>query len=283
MKNLNFLKIKIITCVCLFIVFSLFTTSCNKDEKTETAQYLKNINDADGSLKKIIGSKVLRVGSDISTGLPFVTKNAGKYDGFEIEIAHYVASQLGCKLKVVPNEWDKLLVDLEKDKYDIVINAIEKPVDKTSNNSGFSKSYFTNSQNIVVQKSNNSIKRLQDLNNKKVGVINNSESKILITELNQSHKAKINLLMYPNIKDQFSSLDKNFVDAILIDTSIASWICSNDKNNCKIVGNSFLPRNYVIAVNKENRALLNGIDAILKNAKKTGEITKILKNWNLVY
>jgi len=283
MKKFNFFKIKIIICICLFFTASIFITSCNEDKKMEPAQYLKNINDADSSLKKVINSKVLRVATDSTTGLPFVNKKNGKFVGFEIEIANYVASQLGCKVQVISTDWDKLLTGLEKKKYDIAINAIERPVDNKNENAGFSRPYFVNSQHIVVQKSNIKIKRLQDLENKKVGVINDSEAKILISELNKSNKAKINLVMYTNIKDLFSSLKKNLVDAVLIDTPIASWLCATDEFSCKIIGNSFLPRNYVIAINKENRALLNGIDAILKNAKETGEIEKILKNWNLEY
>src|SRR5690606_33455686 len=122
-------------------------TSCNSDKnevKTSPAPYISNILDADGSIKRVQNSKVLKVGADPKSGLPFIAGGEeNEYTGFEVDVADYVSSQLGVNSEIVPVSWDNLLTGLEEKKYDIVINALEKPEDNKAltENIGFSDSY----------------------------------------------------------------------------------------------------------------------------------------------
>lgn len=277
MKNL--LKLTLIS----IFSFSLPISSCYSEESNST--FLNSIVDADGSLKRVTESGTLRVGSDPNIGLPFIIReNFGfSYRGFEYDISKHLAEQLGCKVKIIPTNWENLIKGLEDKKYDIVLSTMEKPEDNKENfkNIGFSTSYFINSQHIVVNKDNNDIKFLNHLKGKKVGVLNESISKTLISEINKIRDAGITMVMYTNVKDLFNSLQKKLITAIIIDTPIASWNCQDENNDCKLTGLQIFPRNYVIAVRKQDRALLNGIDTILKESKKNSSITKILEKWNL--
>ncbi len=285
------LKLKIWSKLVFLSVFTaIFMTiqvSCfsNTDKKTEPESYIKNIVDADGSLKRVIESKVLRIGTDPNSGMPYIKKAtfSKDYNGFEADISKYISNELGCSAKFVPTNWVNLYKGLEDNSYDIILNAIEKPEDdKTiAKNIGFSTSYFINTQQIVVLKNNNKTKFLIDLKNKKVGVLADSTAKVLVSEINKMKHAGITLVMYTNIDDLFSSLKKNLIEAVITDTPIGTWNCQDNKNNCKLVGITLLPQNYVIAVRKEDRALLNGIDAILRNGKKNNKIGEILNKWNL--
>ncbi len=277
-KKGNLLKITFLSLLPLFFL-SLSSYS------QENNDYLSNIVDSDGSLKRVKDSGVLRVGADPNTGLPFIKREffGFSYDGFEPEISKHIASELGCNVKIIPTNWQNLISGLENKKYDIVLSTMEEPEDTKEEfkNIGFSSAYYTNSQHIVVNKDNDEIKFVNNLKNKKVGVLNDSVSKIMISEINKMKNAGITMIMYTNTKDLFNSLQKKLLSAIIVDTPIAVWNCEDEKNDCKLSGLSLLPQNYVIAVRKEDRALLNGIDSILRESKKNNSINKILEKWNL--
>ncbi len=292
MKNSYKLNIFSKNITSKFILLSAFTlsaffipSSCYSNTSNSQDISLKSIVDADGSLNRVAKSGVLRIGADPNTGLPFIKRqNFGlTYKGFEFDLSKYLAEQLGCKVKIIPTNWDNLLSGLENKKYDIVLNALEKPEDvkQLSKNIGFSKSYYANSQKIVVSKNSQKIRYLIDLKGKKVGVLNDSIAKIMIAELNKIKHAGITMVMYTNNQDLFSSLQKKLIDGILTTNSIGAFSCQDETNNCKQVGISIFPKNYVIAVRKKDRALLNGIDSIIGEGKKNNSINKILNKWNL--
>lgn len=271
------LKLSLISIMSLSISFF---PSYSQDKS-----YLSNIVDADGSLKRITEAGVLRVGADPNIGLPFIKREfwGFSYKGFEFDVSKHIAEELGCKIKIIPTNWQNLITGLEEKKYDIVLSSMEKPEDNKDKfkNIGFSNPYFVNSQHIVVNKDNEEIKFLNHLKGKKVGVLNESISKTLISEINKVREGHITMVMYTNTNDLFNSLQKKLISAVIIDSPIASWHCKEDDNNCKLTGLPIFPRNYVVAVRKQDRALLNTIDTILKESKKDNSVSKILEKWNL--
>lgn len=252
---------------------------------SQDGSYLNNIVDADGSLKRVTNAGILRVGADPNIGLPFIKREfwGFTYKGLEFDVSKHIAEELGCKVKIIPTNWQNLITGLEEKKYDIVISSMEKPEDNKDNfkNIGFSNPYFINSQQIVVNKDNDEIKFLNHLKGKKVGVLNESISKTIISEINKVRSGNMTMVMYTNTKDLFNSLHKRLISAVIIDNPIASWHCKDESNECKLTGLPIFPKNYVIAVRKQDRALLNSIDTILKEGKKNNSIAKILEKWNL--
>src|SRR4029078_3447457 len=73
----------------------------------------------------------LRWGTDPTGGAPYVFKNdQGKFVGFEVELAEYLAKELGRTSKMATGDWDKLPELLGKpagdaDAIDIVLNGYE--------------------------------------------------------------------------------------------------------------------------------------------------------------
>lgn len=276
----NLLKLSLISISSVCVLNSSLSSFSQEDNS-----YLNNIVDADGSLKRVTDSGILRVGADPNIGLPFIKMElfGFSYKGFEFEVSKHIAEQLGCKVKIIPTNWPNLINGLENKKYDVVVSTMEKPEDNKdlTKNIGFSTPYFVNSQHIVVNKDNQDIKFLNNLKSKKVGVLNDSISKTMISEINKVKHAGITMVMYTNTKDLFNSLQKKLISAVIVDTPIASWTCHEDENDCKLTGLPIFSKNYVIAVRKEDRALLNGIDTIIKEGKKNNSIGKILEKWNI--
>src|SRR5215471_6151958 len=84
-----------------------------------------------GQDKKGKEKKELRWGTDPTGGAPYVYKDdKGKYVGFEVELAEYLAKELGRTSEMVTGDWEKLPELLGKpaddeDGIDIVLNGYE--------------------------------------------------------------------------------------------------------------------------------------------------------------
>ena len=85
---------------------------------------------AQTALDAILARGTLRVGL---TGdyRPFSIKDsAGKFEGFDVDMAESLAKGLGVKLEVVPTAWPKLMSDLQEQKYDIGMGGISVTLER---------------------------------------------------------------------------------------------------------------------------------------------------------
>ncbi|WP_372713913.1 transporter substrate-binding domain-containing protein [Ilyobacter sp.] len=84
---------------------------------------------AEGRVEKIVKNKKIRVGT---TGdyKPFTYYNGKEYEGYDIEMAKYIAEDLGVEVEFVPTTWKTLIEDLENDKFDIAMGGITRRTDR---------------------------------------------------------------------------------------------------------------------------------------------------------
>ncbi len=81
-------------------------------------------------LDTILARGTLRIGL---TGdyRPFSVKDgAGKFEGFDVDMAESLAKGLGVRLEIVPTAWATLMPDLQAQKYDIGMGGISVTLDR---------------------------------------------------------------------------------------------------------------------------------------------------------
>lgn len=79
-------------------------------------------------LKKVMDSKVLRVGTP-GDYRPFSIENTdGTFEGHDIDLAKLLAADLGVELQLVKTSWPNLMQDLQDDKFDIAVGGITRTV-----------------------------------------------------------------------------------------------------------------------------------------------------------
>ena len=86
---------------------------------------LSAVSYAEGRVEKILENKKIRVGT---TGdyKPFTYYNGKEYEGYDIEVAKYIASEIGVEVEFVSTTWKNLITDLEKNKFDIAMGGITR-------------------------------------------------------------------------------------------------------------------------------------------------------------
>ncbi|MEU4728610.1 glutamate ABC transporter substrate-binding protein [Streptomyces sp. NPDC023588] len=195
----------------------------------------------------------------------------GKYTGFDVDVATYVAKELGYE----PDQIEfKQAISAEREN--LIANGDVKFVvatysinDKRKEKVDFAGPYFLAHQDLLVRADDTSITKAEDLNKKKLCSVTGSTSA-------QNVKTKLapeaDLLELGGYSDCLTGLENKKVDALTTDNSILAGYAAQDKNKgkFKLVGLSLSNENYGIGLKKGDKELQTKINAALKKMVADG-------------
>ncbi|MFD6974419.1 glutamate ABC transporter substrate-binding protein [Streptomyces sp. NPDC059979] len=199
----------------------------------------------------------------------------GKFTGFDVDVATYVAKELGYE----PNQIEfKQAVSAEREN--LIANGDVKFVvatysinDKRKEKVDFAGPYFLAHQDLLVRADDTSITKAEDLNKKKLCSVTGSTSA-------QNVKTKLapeaDLLEQGGYSECLTGLENKAVDALTTDNSILAGYAAQDKNKgkFKLVGLSLSNENYGIGLKKGDKELQTKINAALKKMVEDGSWQK---------
>jgi len=259
--------------IFLVLISFILLLGCQKKEGVDEAGGSR-----DNSLDRIKKSGVLMWGADVVGGIPFVYEdpdNPGTYIGFEVDISKAIARQMGVEQRMVIRAWDTLIPELQKGSFDMAMNGIEDTEDRKKIVL-FTAPYFVYSQQITVRKNTNGITGLKDLKGKKVATLSGTAAEDILRAAEG-----IDVYINPEIIYSYKDLEDGKVDAVVLDTPIASaYGATNPK--LKNVGESFGEGTYAIAFRTEDKQLRDAVSKALEVMKENGELSAIYKKWSLM-
>jgi len=191
-----------------------------------------------------------------------------------IQRAKEICKEISKKPEFIIVPFDGIIAGLKQKKYDAIISAMTI-TDERSKEVGFSKPYFLAGQSIVVREDNNSIKSLNDLINKKIGVQLGTTGEIEAKKI-----LNVVVVSYDNISAAFIDLKNGRIDAIINDIPTNRLIV-NQKGKMKIVGEPLTKECYGIAVRQEDKKLLELINCTLDKIQKNGIQRKLYRKWQI--
>jgi polar amino acid transport system substrate-binding protein len=221
--------------------------------------------------------QILRWAADAEGNAPYIIpdpRNPTEYIGFEVDIANAIAKEMGMRVEFVQNQWDGLIPGLQNKNYDIAINGIEITEDRKRVIS-FSNPYYLTYEQLVVMKDRNDIHSLSDLVGKTAGALKNSLAERILKA-----KGGINVLTYDGEVSALTDMANGRLDAVLVDSPIATYYGEPDPR-FKLAGQPIGEIEYGIVVRKDDEELLNKINAAISKLSSSGELRKILEEWNL--
>lgn len=137
--------------------------------------------------------------------------------GFDIDIAKQIATDLGVELEVKDMDFDGLLVALQANKVDMVFAGMT-PTDERKENADFSDIYYTATHRFILRSGDEtSIKSIEDLKGKKIGVQKGS----IQEGIAQANFDAANIKSLAKVTDLVLDLKNNKVDAILVEAPVA--------------------------------------------------------------
>ena len=219
------------------------------------------------------GQDKLIVGTDATEFQPFEYMENGEITGFDIELIKEIGKVLGKEVEFKNISFSGLLPALQVGKLDAVIAGLTV-TDERKKYINFSESYYTSKQLIIVNKNNNKIKSLDDLEGYKVGVVLGCTGDLLGTEM----KDKIELNRYNTTSQCIIALNHNKIDAIILDSEPAKNFVKHNKK-LKLINNDAAKEEYAIAISKKDKELLNDINYGLNTLKENGVYKKLSEKY----
>ena len=139
------------------------------------------------------------------------------YGGIDIDVAKYIAEDMGKELQVENMSFDYLLVSLAKGDYDMVIACMESTEERL-NAADFSYPYYTEVPPLILLKKDaaDAYKTLADFSGKNVGAQTATTKLDMVNEMEG-----VNAVPLANVNDLVNELVYNKIDAVLLDGAIA--------------------------------------------------------------
>jgi len=211
--------------------------------------------------------------------LPYSSSDA-KVPGYEVEIARKLAANLGVEAEYTWVTWDALIPALTSKRCDAILDGMfitearKKVVD-------FSAPYYASGETILVRKDNQSVKGLDDLRGKKVGVLAGS----VTVQLLESKGIK-DPQIYPDQNTIVLELNNGRVDAAYLEAPSAAWLLRSDPSlNVRLV-KEYVPAerfNAGIALRKGDDKLKAAINDAIAKMREDGSIKTILGSYEVPY
>lgn len=234
--------------------------------------------------------KPLRWGTDPTGGAPYVYRDAnGKFTGFEVELAEYLANKLGRTSEMKTGDWDKLPELLGKpadsDGIDIVLNGYELSEDLEKQYPS-TIPYYIYRVALVINKDNaGEIVGWTDLRKKKadgsmrsVGVLGGSAAHAYMN--GDLFKDAIDLKINPDVATVIGLVEQKRLDATVQDTPAAQYYVAHGRN-LTIADEPRKPGYYVILTRPQDAELREQLNAAIREGIRDGTFEKIYRKYGI--
>lgn len=196
--------------------------------------------------------------------------------GFDVDIANYIAKELGFKLEVKDSDFNGLIPALQTKRVDFVMAGMT-PTEERKKNVDFSEIYYE-AKNTLVAKKGTNFTKLEDLAGKKVGVQLGSTQEIAVKDASKTVKG-INILSLNKIGEIIQEIKSNRIEAAVIEDTVAKGYTAN---NTDLLFNT-IPSNpqeagSAIAFPKGSNRV-EDFNKVIKQMKENGELEKLAKKW----
>ena len=269
------MKKKINLFIIAILILSSILVACGNEKVGNLENEDSNVETytLEGIQKK--GKLVLGTSADYPP-FEFHTMIDGKDEivGFDIEIAKYIADELGVELEIKEMEFEKLLGGLSTGMLDIVIAGMN-PDPEREKEANFTDIYYEANFAVLVNKENDfQISTLEDLEGKSIGVqIGTTQEDIAQTQIKDGYVKSLS-----SNPDIVMNLKTKKIDCAIMELPVAeSFADVND--NLMVVDNLIIDSEsggVAIAVKKGNDKLTEKLNEILAEIKSKGLIEKWL-------
>ena len=246
------------------LVLALTATACGGDD-----------GDSNGSGSG--GGKTIKIGIKYDQpGLGLKEPN-GSFSGFDVDVATYVAKELGYKPDQI--EWvETKSADRENalSRGDVkMIAATYSITDERKQKVDFAGPYLLAHQDLLVKKDSD-ITKATDLNDKKLCSVAGSTS---AQNVKKDFAPKAQLDQRGGYSECLSALQSGAVDALTTDDSILAGYAAQEqyKGQFKLAGLKLSNENYGVGVKKGDTATLDKVNAALEKMVKDGAWQKAVE------
>jgi glutamate transport system substrate-binding protein len=251
---------KVTAASAVVLALAVTATACGSDNKKDDS----------GSS----GGKTIKIGIKYDQPGLGLKEPSGSFSGFDVDVATYVAKQLGYKPDQI--QWvETKSADRENAlaRGDVKLIAATYSInDERKKKVDFAGPYLLAHQDLLLKK-DSGISKATDLNGKKLCSVTGSTS---AQNIHDTIAPKANLKEYSGYSECIAALQSGVVDAVTTDDSILAGFAAQDKykGQFKLAGLKLSNENYGIGVKKGDTATLNKVNSALEKMVSDGSWQK---------
>ena len=224
---------------------------------------------------------VLRWGGDAEGGAPFVEADPAdptKVRGFDVEVVEALAKGLGRTPQFVQVAYQTIDQSVQRGDFDIGMSGMEETPSRRAALS-VTLPYFEFREVLAVRSADaGRIHTLADLKGRKVGTLSGTIAYDMLLAAQAVHG--LVTVSYDDDVHPYEDLARGRLDAVLLDHVLAARSLKRVRG-LAIVPFAVATGHYVGVLAKENVALRDRIDVLLKGMMQDGTLRKIFEKWNV--
>ncbi|WP_374054256.1 transporter substrate-binding domain-containing protein [Rossellomorea sp. FM04394] len=253
---------KLLSLLLLLIVSTTLAACGAGEENAETAS---------GDPKKLI----MGTSADYKPFEYVDTANSDEFIGYDIDLAHLLADELGYEIEIKDMEFSGLISALKTGQVDFVLSAMT-PTPERQKNVDFSDVYYT-AKDMIISTKESGIQSEKDLDGKTVGVQLGSIQQDAAEELSTSIQLKVETR--DRIPELIQDLQNGRFDAIIIENTVANgYLDKNDELQGNTMDVNEEDAGSAVAFPKDSELTSEFNDA-LKKLEENGELDKLAEKW----
>ncbi|MBP1754227.1 MAG: putative secreted protein [Firmicutes bacterium] len=204
---------------------------------------------------------------------PYEYMEGDKVVGVDMDIAQAIADAMGKKLEIKNMDFDGALLAVQNGTVDFVAAGVSVN-DERKKVMDFSTDYVDSTEVVVVNKATPAVSAVSDddLTDKVVGVQQGNIADFYVSGLTAKEVKR-----YTKFAQAAEDLKNNKIDCIVMDQFPAEELVAANAE-LSILDGALFQDKYAIAVKKDNTALLDEINKVIKDLKDTGKIEEFTAN-----
>jgi polar amino acid transport system substrate-binding protein len=224
---------------------------------------------------------VLRWGGDAEGGAPFVEAdpaNPTVVRGFDVEIATMMAEGLGRRPQFTQVAWASIEQSVGRGDFDVGMSGLE---DRPALRERFAVSlpYFEFRQVLAVRPADTArFRALVELRGRRVATLGSTQAYQLL--LDAARTQGVVPVSYDDDVHPYTDLVEGRVDAVLLDHVIAERALTRT-GGFVILPGAIARGHYVAVFAREQRALRDSVNAILRARMADGSLERTFRRWNV--
>ncbi|OYU09725.1 MAG: glutamine ABC transporter substrate-binding protein [Comamonadaceae bacterium PBBC1] len=215
---------------------------------------------------------VLRVGTD-ATFPPMEFVDNGKRTGFDIELMEAIAKNMGKQIEWIDIDFKGLIPGLISKRFDMAVSAIYI-TDERKKVVDFTDPYYAGGLVAMVKGNNAAIKKLADLDGKKVSVQVGTKSVSYLAE----KFPKVQRVEVEKNQEMFSLVDIGRADAAVTGKP-AAFQYVRTRGGLRVLDEQLTTEEYGMALRKDTPELTKAVNASIAKLKADGTYAAIVKKW----
>lgn len=201
----------------------------------------------------------------------------GEIVGFDIDLAKAVAEEMGMEVEFKPQDWDGIILSLNKGDVDVIWNAFTI-TDARRKEVNFTDAYLANRQVLTV-KDDSEYKTMEDLEGKVLGIQLGSTAEQALDSHAEFKDSLKEVKAYSNNVEALMDLDAGRVDTVLLDEVIAKYFISKKDGNYRVLDQDLGKEEYGVGVRKGDEEFLEKLNEALNKVKNSEKGKEISEEW----